>query len=265
MYSNNFVVAIVHDGKFSEETKDGVVALPFEAEYTIRLRNKHNRRAVAKVFIDDENVTQDGIVVPANHYVDLERPVSNAKKFKFVSAKSGEAIDYGKNNKTDGSNGIIRVEWQLEREYKPSYDVHHHHDIWKSKRPIYGGRSRGGPCGQSVGSSFIPATMDEGTTLNFLDGNEPTRRLISREGLQEGCTVAGSHSHQRFTTVHIDLESGPPTVIQLILKGYKEEQAQAHSGVGYCGKCGNNLQNNWNFCTRCGAKVSKQKGKKTLC
>jgi hypothetical protein len=68
MHSNDFVVAILHNGNFVEESKGGVVALPFGAEYAIRLRNKKHCRAVAQVFIDEENVSKGGIVVPAQGF-----------------------------------------------------------------------------------------------------------------------------------------------------------------------------------------------------
>ncbi len=231
MYSGNFVVAVICNGQVSTETKDGVVALPFGSEYTIRLRNKHARRAVAKVFIDDESVTEDGIVVPANNFVDLERFVGKAVRFKFVSADSGEAIEFGKNNRTDGSNGVVRVEWRLERERLSFVPT----------SPLYGRSfTKSGASGQSCNAS----------------GGE---KMSARRKLSEGCTVEGGYSNQNFTTVHIDLEDAAPVIIQLILKGYEVPKQERVVVVGYCENCGQKAHRKTSkFCSKCGHKLNRE-------
>jgi hypothetical protein len=202
MHSNDFVVAIFYNGSFLEESKSGVIALPFGAEYTIRLRNKKNRTAVAKVFIDEENVSKGGIVIPAHKFVDLECDVATLCKFKFVSAESGEAIDAGKNNKTDDSNGVIRVEWRAEKEYKP---------------PIIPVQVVQWPYSHYYASGAQPNSFDGGeqptaSAINFVP-TPLTRKLA------EGCTVQGSESNQRFNEIWLDLED-TVTTIRLTLRGY---------------------------------------------
>lgn len=267
MYSKNFVVVIVVNGKIVDGDKAGVVALPFGTEYKIRLRNKNNRRAVAKVFIDDENVTEDGIVVRANDYVDLERSTTKAVKFKFVSADSEAAADYGKNNKTDGSNGVIRVEWRLEKEQTQyvqpvvpvpiavpyPYPYPYYGGYLKSlsrEEPTYRSYTKAG--GQSFGST------PESTACDF----EPVGREVKTSGslgLKEGCTVEGGWSSQNFTTVHIDLEDGAPVVIQLVLKGLNSETIQVLSDEKFCGNCGTKSSNRDNFCSNCGKSFKLRK------
>jgi hypothetical protein len=274
MYSKNFVVAILHNGKFCEESKDGIVALPFGSEYTIRLRNKNSRRAVAFVYIDEENVTGGGIVVDANNYIDLERSTTKAVKFKFVSAKSGEAIDAGKNNRTDGSNGVIRVEWKLEKEKPaiPTYiPVPYPYPVPYPRpkfRPYYGTpRStyvKGGPCGQSMsGSPDALLSFDASASAPSMPTNysECNTSAAQRENLKEGCTVEGSYSHQTFYKVNIDLEDGPGVVIRIVLRGYTEDKAPAvlHEAGPFCVNCGSRTGKRAKFCSKCGTKIQREK------
>jgi hypothetical protein len=230
MYSNNFVVAIVYNNEFMDDT-NGVVALPFGAEYKIRLRNKNNRRAVAKVFIDGENVTEDGIVVPANDYVDLERSTVKAVKFKFVSSKSGEAIEQGKNNKTDESNGLIKTEWKLEREYRPAPSVLYRRHL---QDQIYGERE------------YTKGDVSHGESLCSF-APTPSRSL------QEGCTVEGGYSSQSFRTTHINLDDHPATIITLKLRGYSNNVVELEQL--YCGNCGTKIGKKYHFCVKCGNKL----------
>src|SRR6266446_2078305 len=107
MYSNNFVVCVLQNGQVIANSKQGNVALPFSSEYQIRLRNKNNRRAVAKVFIDGDNVSEGGLVVDAYSYVDLDCHVGSKKRFLLAATDSPAAVAEGKDNKDDDSNGVI--------------------------------------------------------------------------------------------------------------------------------------------------------------
>lgn len=270
MYSNNFVVCIIVNGHISEETKDGIITLPFDTEYKIRVRNKHNRRAVAQVFVDDENVSLGGVVVNGNSFVDIDGPVGKHVNFRFVSAKSEAAIDAGKNNKTDGSNGVIRVEWRLEKErIVPTYVAPRqfrpittpswppqpprpYEPTWIGKE-LYAnkhGQSRGmsaGPCGQSVG--FAEEEYTKGL-CSFADSGE---KISSHK---EGCTVEGSYSNQNWSTQYVDLENCAPTIIRIVLRGI--EPVATISGEAYTQVTGSTSVPH---CENCGAKAKKKKAK----
>src|SRR4051812_30001008 len=97
MYSGKFVMNVLLDGHFIQEKANGSVPIPFGSEYSIKIRNKNNRRAVVRFSIDGENVSGDGYVIQSNHFLDIERHQSNPSKFRFVSLDSDEAYDFGKN------------------------------------------------------------------------------------------------------------------------------------------------------------------------
>lgn len=235
MYSQGFVVSILHKGEICGTLVNGVVPIPFGAEYSIRLRNKNNRRAVAVVFVDNQNVSEEGIVVPANSHVDIHGEVNKHVKFKFVSSNSYEAVQSGKSGATDGSNGVVRVEWRLEKERKLTFST------------------------LSRSASFSPATAMP-MSFNASDDSSGGRSreektsggILKNLNLGEGCTVAGSHSSQTWNEIHVDLEDGPPLVIQIVLQGYEQEAQK----VSYCSQCSGDIRNkDMKYCPNCGSKI----------
>jgi hypothetical protein len=193
VYSNKFVMCVLINGHVQKELANGVVPIPFGSEYTLRFRNKHNRRAVVQIYIDGENVSGGGYVINANDSVDIRRHSDVDRAFKFVSLDSEEAHEHGKNGpNTDKVKGTIEARFYLEkeeirvREIHHDHHHHHHHDHWVRPRPpfqpmpwiTYGStsagpvsndsyrakgmsmlRSRSGPSGQS-GGTVSPASMN---------------------------------------------------------------------------------------------------------
>lgn len=150
VYSNHFVMCVLVNGTPLSELANGVVSLPFGSEYALRLRNKNGRRAVVKIYIDGENVSGNGYIIPANDFVDIKRHHDKDRSFKFVSLDSGEAVEFGKNGPNDDKvKGTIEARFYLEKE-RPApppvqpiiHDHHHHHhhhdhNYYPRPRPIW--------------------------------------------------------------------------------------------------------------------------------
>ena len=110
MYKDGFVLSILKDGKPLKEI-DGVVRIPFDSEYQVRLRNKNWLNCKAKVYIDGAPVSNLGdFVINSQGVVDLERFLDNSldegARFKFVHKDHGEVSD-----PDNDENGVIRVEF----------------------------------------------------------------------------------------------------------------------------------------------------------
>ena len=136
MYSNRFVLTVLINGTPLPELDNGTIIVPFNAEYALRLRNKNNRRAVVKFFIDGEEVSGGGYIIPANDVIDIKRHSVKDAAFKFVGLDSPDAFDFGKNgpnhNKT---KGVIEARFFLEKEKPVRPQVvehHHHHNHWNT-------------------------------------------------------------------------------------------------------------------------------------
>lgn len=238
-------MCILLNGCPQKELANGVVSLPFGSEYSLRFRNKNNRRAVVQIYIDGENVSGAGYIVNANDYVDIKRHHDVDRSFKFVSLDSSDAVDHGKNGPNDDKvKGTIEARFFLEKE-KPQVvyrDIHHHHDHYYP-RPRPTNRSTGIPTrprmqwkryrsGNSFGGDESFGAVTDcymggggGTTssLTPISSNAQSKSLSFSEPpqLQDGCTVEGNFTGQSFRTVWCDTED-THTSVKIFLQGYEE-------------------------------------------
>ncbi len=182
---DGFVANIIQDGYQVKELSNKV-SLPFYSEYQIRLKNTHDRKATAKVFIDGIPVSKLGdIVIPSNGQVNIERfldrSLTEGKKFKFVPITHPEVDDpYSKDN------GTIKVEFKLERKYEPNVLI-------LPEKPY----------------SRIPLPYS-GTEWKIFTGtngiNTVSNTNISCSTTSAGATIGGGESYQIFTEIHLDME-----------------------------------------------------------
>lgn len=256
-YSSGFVASVIVNGKMQHIAKDNSITIPFESEYSIRLQNKNARRAVAKIFIDDENVSDAGFVINAYSQIEVERSINNQFKFKFVSLTSGQAANAGKSKNYDGEKGVIRVEFSFEKkvalpQWTPRSNPYHpfRKDLipptWNNRDdyPVSYGDCKG--LSETYCSSALEA--DEKTSGGI---GIPTTRG------EAGATVYGDHSNQSFCDVYMDVEDSPAVVITLLLRGWSQETLPTiNSNCLYCSNCGLKASKKSDkYCSRCGSKL----------
>lgn len=245
VYSNKFVVCVLVDGKPQQEMANGVVKLPFGAEYSLRFRNKNNRRAVVKIFIDGENVSGGGYVIPAHGYADVHRHNEVDRAFKFVSLDSEEAVDHGKNGpNTDKVKGTVEARFYLEKEradtYVPWYhQVHYYPPVIRSERRDR--KERRVKWGGTIQPASMPSqfanddlqwssnnsvspteNMCSTTSLGFCDQMSAGSTVQNNE-LMDGCTVEGDSTGQKFSSIYIDVED-TYTSLKIFLQGYESTE-----------------------------------------
>jgi hypothetical protein len=245
---------VLVDGHPVKELANGEVNIPF-GEYTLRFRNKNNRRAMVKFTIDGEDASGSGYVIPANDYIDIERWSNKPVKFKFVALDSEDATDFGKNGPNpDKVKGTIEAHFYLEKESKtpPVKIVEHHHHHYRRERRSINPPSWPKPPYQWPEVWCNTDSNTKNATLGTYNG-DPTGKLTGRatnltsynadncitnelssavaygscadvlrsaeKAIQEGCTVEGSTSNQAFKTVSFEAETDCVT-LRLFLKGY---------------------------------------------
>lgn len=256
-YSQRFVVSVLVNDQVREEKPDGSVIIPFGVEYALKFRNKHrDRRAIVKLFIDGEEQSKGGYVIPPNSAKIIERNSHSPHKFKFVAPNSTAAQEWGKDRyNTEGFNGVIEARFYLEKE-QPVQEIHHHHHYPiaesspaqysqtipppRERRTAYfhqwntdnratgpGGSSAMGFSMKSSAGRTCNSNMPE--TLNFCDQNRemsPPPNCLemakSPTTITPGVTVEGSHSSQTFVKINLELENDF-VPIKVILKGYKAD------------------------------------------
>ncbi len=262
MYKDGFVISIMRDGRPLRES-GRTVRMPFDSEYKIRLKNKHGKSCKARVTIDGTPVSQLGdFVISSWGTLDLERFVNDSlnkgKKFKFISAKSGEVQD-----PTNSDNGLIRVEFYLAKNGPivitrdgwgyPPYFPERDSEIWPcngdstddygKKRKRKRGARLDGDTYQQAGSpvnSFYCST-----NVSF------TNNVTDTIPDDKGATVEGGDSNQSFMTVS-DFETEiAPVVLELELRAPRDGVAP-EPRRNYCGSCGARRRGRDKYCPQCG-------------
>ncbi len=250
--------------------KNGFAQIPFGTEYYLRFRNKNNRRAVVKFFIDGEEVSGNGYIIPANDFIEIKRHNDKDRAFRFVDLDSAEATDAGKNGPNeDKTKGTIEARFYLEKKYyqspvkkpmmpwtdpwkSPPVYPHWHDPIWMKdgEQPREINVTYNSSC---VGPQVdLSVTHDTNKTIGLCSfgGHKLTRQI------KDGCTVEGYTTGQSFGTEFISLEDDY-CVCRLHLQGYvAEEKVFTHESQEnkYCENCGAKRKKTANFCSSCGVK-----------
>lgn len=243
MHSSGFVVAVMVNGKVAPEKQNGQVLLPFGTEFQVYLKNKNSRTAVAQIFLDGENVSGGGYVLRPRTCVTIERYLEIPKRFKFVSLESDEAVLEGKNgDNSEGTKGLVEVRFFYEKIATPPIqitEVHNHYYtppvtlpyVHVYPRPSYGilrGFSTTGLADTSTNTaepSTVVGCMAVGTqimsaavTSSHPEALTGTLGLTKTEEVQDGCTVEGGYSSQRFNSTNI-LTEDTYVSIRLFIQG----------------------------------------------
>lgn len=275
VYSSNFVLTVVVGGHIQKEKANGVVEIPFGSEYTLRLRNKNDRRAVVKISIDGENVSGGGYVIPAKQVIEIKRHWDKDCAFKFVDLDSEEAHDAGKNGPNpDKQKGVVEAKFHLEKKVVNPVEVHHYHhhydQQWSDLWPWFGHGPYGPPYKPMIPTSkgVMRSTNPEVTCSAQPDAEVRTSGFNMNQGgfmsfapTQDGCTVEGELTGQQFSTTFVDYES-EFVVCKLFLQGYHVSQSDVGS-IGttdaktYCTNCGaKRPAKKQRFCGNCGSRLS---------
>ena len=252
MFSNRFVLCILHDGQPQSELANGVVKLPFGTNYGIRCRNKNDRRAVVQLFIDGEQVSGAGYVVPANGHIDIYRHFNKDAGFTFTTLDSPEAVDAGKNGPNeDKSKGVVEAKFFLEKEVPPVQVKYIHETHYWHGQPHFPGYycSRDYSCDYKHYLKGAIGTSHSDVNSSVVGFSEDTPRGTASENLaaplQDGCTVEGQSTGQTFSYTTCDTEP-TYTSLKVFLQGFHNEAAK-DAAVAVSGR----------FCDRCGALAAR--------
>lgn len=265
MYNQKLVASIRANGKILREFKD-TVYMPFGAEYSILLKNLNTVRAIVNIYIDGENATPSGLVLNAGQQVDFERSLANGSliegnKFKFIE-RTGKIEDHRGVKLEDG---LIRVEYQFEKVYKrqdgfqwnqikgmpPAHGYWTDNAVLRSSGIVYDSHQHEGVACSDI--SYAATSMAVGATLTASSAQSFNAAPQSENGI----TVAGSKSEQKFTTVSSFATETEKHSIVLKLLGETEDNKAIREPITVkskpkCTTCGKQNKATAKFCSECG-------------
>lgn len=269
MYSKKFVLSIIHDGHPVKETGRGwvrEVAIPFDSEYKIRLKNKNDRSCTARVLIDGKKVSQLGdVIVTAGGTIDLERYIDRSldkgKKFKFVPLDHRDVDD-----PTSSSNGIIEVEFRKAKQangIKIDYDcrdfdwvIPPYKEDNDGPRQTFSGGYDGTTAGAvgDVASDTVMYFASNNMSKGKSSGRGLGRLMSSKSFVSAGATVEGSKSNQQFSYSSLEVEDHVVT-LKLKIVGIDKRDVVRDNVYKYCSKCGSKVKRIDKYCSECGYKI----------
>lgn len=269
MYHNKLVVALKVDGKILRED-NGVVTIPFGAEYSIFLKNLNSVRVQTKITVDGVDATESRwLVVSPNSFIDLERYIKNGNlyrgnKFKFIERTA--KIEQHKGIGVE--DGLIRVEFQTEQFVVQQYNI-------SVPSVSYIPRSSSGIPPRSFVHSNIyrkyssdsNCGMQSSSTISDFAINSTSVGTLGDEVLMAGgavsdigITVPGSESNQHFQEVESFPVVLPSEIIVLQLRGKiagKKVSVPVTVDLKVnCPTCGRSNKSSMKFCGECGTAVS---------
>lgn len=118
----------------------------------------------------------------------------------------------------------------------------------------------GGTQGSAMPRSLNKTTCDTGSISCSMGNSQPVFGISESLSLQDGCTVEGAASGQRFGTTYIDTEE-TYTSLKLFLQGYQPEVQTVETNEGPKEVVQNDPNQDTKYCPDCGAKVAKKTAK----
>jgi hypothetical protein len=270
MFTNRYVTCIKVKGKVLRENQS-TVTVPFGSEYSILLKNLNSVRALAKISIDGDDVT-DGtkLILEPNQDFEIERFIRNGNfgegnRFKFIERT--ESIEKHRGIKAE--DGLVRVEFWKEKEYAAPPELYPNIDKWPTQdrrrrrkddpwypRPMWKSsilrssstserkigapsrRSTSGIRGQSVNNSCFNETSFNASVNDI------------------GITAPGSVSDQRFVSGAWFATESQSHVIVIHLRGEVADRRVSKPVTVQrklsCVSCGLSNKSSSQFCSRCG-------------
>ena len=281
MYHQKMVASIKANGRILRESNE-TVYIPFGSEYSLLLKNLNTVRAVVNVFIDGEDQCPGGLILNAGQEIDLERSIKNnnlleGNRFKFIERTA--AVENGPRG-VKLEDGILRVEFQFEKQYVPPPV----YNSWGQNGLQYPPGVRGSFWAQASGSTIN--SMNVGGTMRSVDRSKgeyvkaaaasaidnycATNNIQSsvsqvHDGMATmdccfndvGVTVPGSKSEQKFQTAYMGAMEPEKHTIVLKLLGETPDNRPVERPVTVkakpkCVTCGKQNKATAHYCTECG-------------
>lgn len=227
---------------------DESVYLKDGQEFEVRLENPTNTRQLAKIWVNDELISQSGIVLNSNETVYLERYLDRPNKFKFTTFF---VDDVSETNVARKNNGRVRVEFYSEVNYDNTITTLRTNPTWVHEPYILysGGTNTTGTANfTTVTTSNTNLITDSARSTVTIT---PTSMHVGQ--VETGRISDGSKSNQSFVTAHGNFSNTMNIGYEYQILPESHKSVEASDIRLYCPKCGFRVRKgSWQYCPKCG-------------
>jgi hypothetical protein len=245
--------------KGRQKITNNKVYLNDKSEFEIELFNGTTSEILAKIHLNDELISQGGIVLRPGERIFLDRYLDVAKKFKFetydVSGQS-EAV-----KQAIAKNGLVKVEFFRKTilsgniVYTNSPTWTYHSGYWNNT----GGNSIIGTCISTAASGLFGGA---GTTLNSNNAtytssaagiNVEQTNSLKTKSIETGRVGVGGDSAQKFNDVDMSFDYYAFKTFEYQILPTSQKVIEGKDIKRYCGSCGaSSAKPSHRFCSACG-------------
>ena len=248
-------------------------------EFQIELFNPTSNSVLAKIYLNNNVISQGGLVLRPGERVFLDRYIDVAKRFKFDVYEVSNTSEV---QKAIEQNGDFKVEFYCES-VPPNSTLTISNPIWVYSNPItyfsnsgsfstpasFTTSSTNYSCDLNLtgslnnGSSSSNTSYLNNTSATFTSSignyssNATLRSVKKSKTIETGRVEAGSQSDQKLQTVNKSFNYYPfhTVVYKLLPISQKVNTSDDISVKRYCPNCGAKQKPEYKFCPSCGNKA----------
>ncbi len=230
-------------------------------EFELELFNPTTSEILAKIHLNDELISQGGIVLRPGERIFLDRYLDVAKKFKFETYDVSGQSDAVK--QAIAKNGLVKVEFFKKTILNGNivYTTNAFNG-WHtgSSNGIFGGtyyNSNGliggthtialGSC-TTANSNNATYTCSSSNSVNLNANVEPQKS----KSIETGRIGVGEESKQKFYNVDMTFDYYAFKTFEYQILPTSQKVIESKDIKRYCGACGSKAKSNHKFCSSCG-------------
>ena len=219
-------------------------------EFEIELFNPTTDDILAKISLDNKELSGGGIVLRPGERVFLDRYLDKAQKFKFSTYEVGNSAAV---QNAIRDNGKVKVTFHKE-------SIPYTSPIWTNSSPW--GWNQGTPwngngvfyCSTGgnpvIGTTTSSSSFTCSTSMNFSESLED-----KSDKKETGRIEAGSHSDQSFVSIDKSFDYWAFATLEYQILPESVKTYTSADLRTYCSQCGKKSKNGDKFCPSCGNKL----------
>lgn len=229
-------------------------------EFQIELFNPRPTPVLAKIWINNNLISESGLVLQPGQRFFLERYIDTNNKFVFktytVDGTHEEVL------KAIETNGIVTVIFYPEK-------IKANSDLWKNASWREWNQNQPNTNQPNIGQPYwstdyrytgtVPSFNGTITTSNtaFYSNTSVAGSLnVNMQDFETGRVEKGGKTDQSFIEVNMEFENFPCQTVKMKIMAESNKPVEVNEIRNYCSDCGTRMKKQtWKFCPNCGTKI----------